>query len=265
MSVTDIAVSGLQKGQGLVNVKETVLIISTEMVPTQPLATLLQQSGIETAVSNSAVKAFDEARRHVPSLVVIYRNSVAYMELQYSPKLRSIPVAVFYEPEARCEEDDCIKALDDGAAATICNSTYREIVARIRAILRRERHQRSYQKIHKAGSVMMNLETHEVSVDDVIVDLTLKEFTLLQVFLESPGRVLPRQELLDRVWGKDYALDEHALDVHVHNLRRKIESCVSPHLIMTVRGIGYKLCESRETGKLDCQRKDPPSWSNLGL
>jgi two-component system, OmpR family, response regulator RegX3 len=106
--------------------------------------------------------------------------------------------------------------------------------------------------------VMMNLETHEVSVDNMIVGLTLKEFNLLQVFLESPGHVLSRQELLDRVWGIDYALDEHALDVHVHNLRRKIESSVSPQLIMTVRGIGYKLCANRETGKLSRQRKDSP-------
>lgn len=245
MKFADTAGTGLQQMQGIVNGNETVLLISREMTLT-PLQIVLRQNGIETVVSNDVVKALAQVRCQVPSLILIDRSSMPYRGLRYFTELRSIPIVLFYEPGARCEEDDCINALDDGAAAMICNCTYREIVARIRAILRRERHQRSYQKVYSAGSVMMNLEKHEVSVGNAIVDLTLKEFSLLQVFLESPGRVLLRQELLDRVWGEDYALDEHALDVHVHNLRRKIESSVSPQLIMTVRGVGYKLCESRE-------------------
>ncbi len=244
MRVADTAVTGLQQMQGIANVKETVLLISRDRTLT-PLQMVLQQNGIETVVCNDAVKALAQVRCQVPSLILINRSSMRSLDLRYFTELRSIPIVMFYEPGAQCEEDDCINGLDDGAAAVICNGTYREVVARLRAILRRERCQHPYQKSYNTGCLVMDLERHEVTVNKAVVELTNKEFTLLQVLLESPGRVLSRQELLDRVWSPDCALDEHALDVHIHHLRRKIESNAYPHPIMTVRGIGYKFCENR--------------------
>ena len=88
----------------------------------------------------------------------------------------------------------------------------------------------------------MDLDRHEVLVNGHVVDLTPKEFQILRQFLESPGRVFSRQEMLNQVWGEGYALEEHALDVHIHSLRQKIESDPTcPKKIVTVRGIGYKL------------------------
>jgi len=88
----------------------------------------------------------------------------------------------------------------------------------------------------------MDLERHEVRVNGKLVELTPKEFQILRYFLESPSRVFSRQEMLNCVWGEGYALEEHALDVHIHSLRQKIEeNPAKPKLIVTVRGIGYKL------------------------
>lgn len=88
----------------------------------------------------------------------------------------------------------------------------------------------------------MDVDRHEVSVGGRLVELTPKEFQILRQFLESPNRLFSRQEMLNKVWGEGYALEEHALDVHIHSLRQKIESDpANPRLIVTVRGIGYKL------------------------
>ena len=88
----------------------------------------------------------------------------------------------------------------------------------------------------------MNLDRHEVRVEGKSIQLTPKEFQILRVLLQHPGRVLTRQELLNLVWGEDYALEEHALDVHIHALRHKLETKPSaPQWILTVRGVGYKL------------------------
>jgi len=88
----------------------------------------------------------------------------------------------------------------------------------------------------------MDISRHEVTVGANLVELTPKEFRILHQFLLSPGVVLSRQDLLNRVWGEDYALEEHALDVHIHSLRQKIEADPSkPIFIVTIRGVGYKL------------------------
>ena len=88
----------------------------------------------------------------------------------------------------------------------------------------------------------MDLTCHEVLVNGHAVDLTPKEFQILKQFLESPRRVFSRQEMLNRVWGEGYALEEHALDVHIYSLRQKIEqNPASPTFLLTVRGVGYKL------------------------
>ena len=88
----------------------------------------------------------------------------------------------------------------------------------------------------------MDLDRHEVQINGHVVDLTPKEFQILRQFLESPCCVLSRQEMLNRVWGEGYALEEHALDVHIHSLRQKLEqNPASPTLLLTVRGVGYKL------------------------
>lgn len=94
------------------------------------------------------------------------------------------------------------------------------------------------------GNLQMDMVRHEVTVGGKPVELTPKEFQILQHLMQHPSKVFSRDELLDRIWGEGYALEQHTLDVHIHSLRHKIESDpAKPKYIMTVRGIGYKLSQ----------------------
>ena len=119
----------------------------------------------------------------------------------------------------------------------------RELVARIRAVLRRGAGEGDVDEgALEAGPVRMDVERHVVTVDGTEQRLPLKEFELLEMFLRNPGRVLTRGQLIDRVWGSDYVGDTKTLDVHVKRLRAKLEPEPStPKYLVTVRGLGYKL------------------------
>ena len=118
----------------------------------------------------------------------------------------------------------------------------RELVARVRAVLRRQGDQEEPMSATiSAGPVRMDVERHVVSVDGEQVSLPLKEFELLEMLLRNAGRVLTRGQLIDRVWGSDYVGDTKTLDVHIKRLRSKVEPDPSaPQHIVTVRGLGYK-------------------------
>jgi len=117
-----------------------------------------------------------------------------------------------------------------------------ELVARIRAVLRRRGESSDHtESLLTAGPVKIDVERHQVSINDQIVSLPLKEFELLEFLVRNSGRVLTRTQLIDRVWGSDYFGDTKTLDVHVKRLRAKIESDpANPVYIQTIRGLGYK-------------------------
>jgi two-component system response regulator RegX3 len=121
----------------------------------------------------------------------------------------------------------------------------RELVARIKAVLRRgtpdDSGSDSSSSIHVAGRIRMDIERHQVTVNEILINLPLKEFELLEFLMRNEGRVLTRGQLIDRVWGGDYYGDTKTLDVHVKRLRSKIEDDpANPKLIQTIRGLGYK-------------------------
>ncbi|NCV74041.1 MAG: DNA-binding response regulator, partial [Actinobacteria bacterium] len=117
-----------------------------------------------------------------------------------------------------------------------------ELVARIRAVLRRQGESIETQdSILVAGPVHIDVERHQVKIDNNSVSLPLKEFELLEYLIRNTGRVLTRAQLIDRVWGSDYFGDTKTLDVHVKRLRAKIEKDpANPVYIQTIRGLGYK-------------------------
>ena len=138
---------------------------------------------------------------------------------------------------ARDEESDRIVGLEVGADDYLAKPfSPRELVARLKAILRRTDPPPG-QDLLQLGDVLLNRETHDVTIDGVAVELTAKEFDLLAYFLANPGAVLTRDVLLDRVWGVEYPGGTRTVDVHVAQLRRKLRR---PALIRTLRGSGYK-------------------------
>ena len=145
---------------------------------------------------------------------------------------------------ARDSEIDKVVGLELGADDYVTKPySPRELVARIRAVLRRQGTDAPEVATPTlaAGPVRMDVERHVVTVDGSEQRLPLKEFELLEMFLRNPGRVLTRGQLIDRVWGSDYVGDTKTLDVHVKRLRAKIEPSPSaPKHLLTVRGLGYK-------------------------
>ncbi|HTL24606.1 MAG TPA: response regulator transcription factor, partial [Mycobacteriales bacterium] len=145
---------------------------------------------------------------------------------------------------ARDSEVDKVVGLELGADDYVTKPfSHRELVARIRAVLRRQSPATEDDSAAlEAGPVRMDVDRHLVTVGGTAVQLPLKEFDLLELLLRNAGRVLTRAQLIDRVWGSDYVGDTKTLDVHVKRLRTKIEpDPAHPQHLLTVRGLGYKL------------------------
>jgi two-component system response regulator RegX3 len=147
---------------------------------------------------------------------------------------------------ARDAEVDRVVGLEMGADDYVTKPfSLRELVARVRALLRRAGTatdgSRPEPAVLEAGGIRLDTERHEVSVRGTQISLPLKEFGLLELLMENRNRVLPRQTLIDRVWGYDYVGDTKTLDVHVKRLRSRVEEDRhDPRLIVTVRGVGYR-------------------------
>ena len=222
--------------------RDSVLIFLRSESFAQSVKKALEMSGYRgTAVSTESV-ALTEAKRHVPSLIILDRQSSSIGNFRRMSTLTNVPIVAVEEGASSCQEDECLQEYDQDVDLVVCSQSVRELVARVRAILRRQDSGVATNTQYSAGNLRMDLDRHEVLVNGHAVDLTPKEFQILKQFLESPRRVFSRQEMLNRVWGEGYALEEHALDVHIHSLRQKIEqNPASPTFLLTVRGVGYKL------------------------
>ena len=145
---------------------------------------------------------------------------------------------------AAAEETDRLIGLSVGADDYITKPfSPREVVARVKAVLRRTRTSTSEQLTEPLtfDGITVDIDRHQVTVDDEPVDLSALQFTLLRALAESPGRVFARHQLIDRVWGRDFYGEERIVDVHVGNLRKALgDSASSPRFIETVRGVGYR-------------------------
>lgn len=203
---------------------------------------LLRPNGYHVSLAPTAEAALSLASRGAFKLALIDRRHKVVEALRQNHALRHIPMIALQPQGGACTEEDTVEDLAAGFDMVIESHRHREWLAIIKALLRRQELQATPAREFRVNALCMNLDRHEVTVNGKSIQLTLKEFQILRVLLQHPGRVLTRQELLNLVWGEDYALEEHALDVHIHALRHKLEDKPSvPHWILTVRGIGYKL------------------------
>jgi two-component system alkaline phosphatase synthesis response regulator PhoP len=158
-------------------------------------------------------------------------------ELRAGLKTSSVPIIML---TAKTEETDKIVGLELGADDYVTKPfSPKELVARVKAVLRRVEVKPEKQKVYHYGRLILNMSTHEVMVDEKPVELTSKEFDLLECLLRAKGRVLTRDFLMDEVWGYDYYGGMRTVDVHIRRLREKV-----PYLskaIQTVKNVGYKL------------------------
>lgn len=158
--------------------------------------------------------------------------------LRSNPATAGIPVIM---ASAKGTEYDKVLGLDLGADDYLAKPFgMMEMVSRIRAVLRRTAPAVQVLQL-QLGSLRMNTQSHTVYADGERVELTLKEFELLRLFLEHPGRVFSRDQLLERIWSTDYMGETRTVDVHIGTLRTKLGAC--GEYIRTVRGVGYRMEE----------------------
>ena len=222
-----------------------VLVVEDEESISDPLSYLLRQEGFEVAVAATGPEGIAEFDRGGADIVLLDLMLPGLSGTEVCRTLRaksSVPVIML---TARDSEIDKVVGLELGADDYITKPfSTRELVARVRAVLRRGSEAEDEGKgkaTLEAGPVRMDVDRHVVTVDGRKLALPLKEFELLEMLLRNAGRVLTRGQLIDRVWGADYVGDTKTLDVHVKRLRAKIEPDPgSPRHLVTVRGLGYK-------------------------
>ena len=232
----------LEAQSTMTGTRNTILIFMRAELFAQSLKKTLEANGYQGTVVTTESAAYSAAKTSKPMLMIIDRDQSIGIDIRRLRAMIAVPIVAVQGSPLPCPDDDCIQDYDRDIDLVVCNPSPRELLARTRAILRRREPHRESTHYYTAGSVRMDLDRHEVSVNGRIVNLTPKEFQILRQFLESPSRAFSRQEMLNQVWGDGFALEEHALDVHIHSLRQKIESNPTmPRIIVTVRGVGYKL------------------------
>jgi two-component system response regulator RegX3 len=222
-----------------------VLIVEDEESFADPLAFLLRKEGFSTAIAATGQQALDEFDRNGADIVLLDLMLPGMSGTDVCKALRQRSAVPVIMVTARDSEIDKVVGLEIGADDYVTKPySARELIARIRAVLRRGADAEldaTAPAALEAGPVRMDVERHVVTVAGREVSLPLKEFDLLEYLLRNAGRVLTRGQLIDRVWGADYVGDTKTLDVHVKRLRSKIEPDPSaPRHLVTVRGLGYK-------------------------
>jgi len=223
----------------------TILIVEDEESFVEALVVGLKREGFLVKVARDgaeALSAFDVVR---PDLVLLDVMLPKISGIDVCRELRSRSRVPIIMVTAKGSEIDTVVGLEVGADDYVTKPyRLRELVARMRAVLRRsprEDDEAVSAEAMEVGDVRLDPERHEVFVRGEPVSLPLKEFELLEILLANAGRVLPRETLIDRVWGPHYVGDTKTLDVHIKRLRSKVEESPSaPRRITTIRGLGYK-------------------------
>jgi two-component system response regulator RegX3 len=225
-----------------------ILVVEDEASFSDALSYLLGREGFDVSVAETGDGAIAEFDRHGADLILLDLMLPGLSGTEVCRQIRqrsNVPVIML---TAKDSEVDKVVGLELGADDYVTKPySTRELVARIRAVLRRHGEDFSDSVpigILSAGPVRMDVERHIVTVNNDQVPLPLKEFELLEFLIRNSGRVLTRAQLIDRVWGSDYFGDTKTLDVHIKRLRAKIEvDPANPVFIQTVRGLGYKFEE----------------------
>ncbi len=218
----------------------TIYIVEDDADIAEILRHNLSQEGFEVAIFADGNEALDAIQERPPDLVLLDLMLPGRSGLEIARVLRrqeetaALPIIMI---TARSEEADVLHGLEQGADDYITKPFRpREVVARVKALLRR--HRQGADEVFAWGELQVNFSRHRVTAGGKEIVLTAKEFLLLRALIMARGRVLSRQQLLDQVWGYDYYGDQRTVDVHVRRLRQKLGPWAQ--LVATVKGFGYR-------------------------
>jgi len=220
-----------------------ILIVDDEQAIRQMLGFALSGDGYRCSEAASVSEAQELLMRDRPDLVLLDWMLPGISGVDFARRLKrdtrsaSLPIIML---TAKGEEADKIRGLDSGADDYITKPfSTRELLARVRAVLRRVQGEASGELL-QAGRLAMDLRTHRATIDGEEVELSPTEFRLLQFFVTHPERVHSRGQLLDEVWGNDSYIEERTVDVHIRRLRKVLEPFHCEDMIQTVRSVGYR-------------------------
>jgi two-component system response regulator MprA len=219
-----------------------VLVVDDDSHIAASLRRALIYEGYAVEVAPDGAMALNRARERMPDLVVLDVMLPGMSGVEVCQRLRAAGDVPILMLTAKDGTADRVVGLDSGADDYLVKPfAYEELMARIRALLRRQAPRA--RKVLRYADLSMDLGTREVRRGEHSVALTPKEFDLLQHLLRNPRQVLTRDRILDAVWGYDFGATSNSVDVYVGYVRQKLEADGSPRLIQTVRGVGYALRE----------------------
>lgn len=221
-----------------------VLLVEDEPAQREVLSYNLQAEGFRVVQAGDGEEALSHVRDELPDLIVLdwmmpkLSGLEVCRQLKSRPETRRVPVIML---SARSEEVDRVRGLETGADDYVIKPySITELMARVRANLRRSRPS-TVGVVLEYDNIRLDSETHRVMRDNKVLKLGPTEFRLLATFMEKPGRVWSREQLLDRVWGRDIYVETRTVDVHIGRLRKALCEYGGDDLLRTVRGAGYAL------------------------
>lgn len=224
--------------------KEKILVVDDEEHIQELISFNLENNGYKVICASDGVEALRLVKSELPNLVLLdlmlpeIDGFDVCKQIRRDNTISNMPIIMI---TAKSDELDKVLGLELGADDYITKPfAVRELIARVKAVLRRT----SIQQIDKSynfGNILVDFEKHDVLKSGKRVDLTLKEFELLEILIKNKGRVMTRDFLLDKIWGYEYIGETRTVDVHIRHLRQKIEDDdKNPEFIDTIRGIGYR-------------------------
>jgi two-component system response regulator RegX3 len=228
----------------------TVLVVEDEESFIEALQIGLKREGFKVEVARDGMQALEMFDRVNPDLILLDVMLPKMSGIDVCRQLRKKTLTPIIMVTAKGAEIDTVVGLEVGADDYVTKPyRLRELTARMRAVMRRVPSSRGGEiegSSLTVGDISIDPEVYEVVIRGESVKLPLKEFELLHILMTNAGRVLPRETLIDRVWGTDYVGDTKTLDVHIKRLRSKIEDdSAQPSRIVTIRGLGYKYDKPR--------------------
>ena len=224
---------------------EKVLIVDDEEHIVELLQFNLVNAGYKVITANNGLDALKKVKENKPDLLLLdlmlpgMDGLDVCKEIKRDKETSKTSIIML---TAKSEELDKILGLELGADDYITKPfSIRELLARVKAVLRRSSSDEISEEIYEIGRLKVDFEGHEVLINNEKVELTLKEFELLEILIKNKGKILRRETLLDKVWGYEYIGETRTVDVHIRYLRKKVEDDdKNPKFIETIRGVGYR-------------------------
>lgn len=227
--------------------QEKILIVDDEEHILELLKFNIKNAGYEVVTANNGLDGVKIAKEEKPDLVLLdlmLPGMDGYDVCKEIKKNKETSNTAIIMLTAKGEELDKILGLELGADDYMTKPfSIRELLARVKAVLRRSIHTSSNKEedYYENGRLKIDFERHEVLINKERIDMTLKEFELLEILIKNRGKILKREVLLDKIWGYEYIGETRTVDVHIRYLRKKVEEDdKNPKLIETIRGVGYR-------------------------